>query len=220
MTPWLRVVGATVVLVAGAAVQPSGSAAASFGPGAVYGAPSTRDPSASPAPPTPPTSSSSSSPRGESPSGEPSRADRPDEERDRPGRHEDSPERRHDERERERERDGADDGGAGVVPRKPGRADGGAHDRPDAEDMPGPWDDERAVPEAPDVDTVPAAPTSQAAVPVPSATSGTPEPDTVSATEPVLRILPLGSGLMLIGLGFGLAFVALRMRQRQRSGTS
>ncbi|MFD8518542.1 hypothetical protein [Streptomyces capillispiralis] len=33
------------------------------------------------------------------------------------------------------------------------------------------------------------------------------------AVEPVLRILPLGSGLMLIGLGLGLAFVALRMRQ-------
>jgi hypothetical protein len=49
---------------------------------------------------------------------------------------------------------------------------------------------------------------------VPSATSRAAEPDAVaSSTEPVLRILPLGSGLMLIGLGFGLAFVALRMRQ-------
>ncbi|GAA3300350.1 hypothetical protein GCM10020295_40880 [Streptomyces cinereospinus] len=32
-------------------------------------------------------------------------------------------------------------------------------------------------------------------------------------TEPVLRILPLGSGLVLIGLGLGLAFVALRVRR-------
>ncbi|MGW7238888.1 hypothetical protein [Streptomyces sp. NPDC054804] len=32
-------------------------------------------------------------------------------------------------------------------------------------------------------------------------------------TEPVLHILPLGSGLVLIGLGLGLAFVALRVRR-------
>ncbi|MFI7401514.1 hypothetical protein ACIBW9_13730 [Streptomyces sp. NPDC049541] len=31
--------------------------------------------------------------------------------------------------------------------------------------------------------------------------------------EPVLRILPLGSGLVLIGLGLGLAFIGLRMRR-------
>ncbi|MFJ9345229.1 hypothetical protein [Streptomyces sp. NPDC101237] len=33
------------------------------------------------------------------------------------------------------------------------------------------------------------------------------------ASEPVLHILPLGSGLILIGLGLGLAFVALRVRR-------
>ncbi|MEU0968052.1 hypothetical protein ABZ357_22390 [Streptomyces sp. NPDC005917] len=33
------------------------------------------------------------------------------------------------------------------------------------------------------------------------------------ASEPVLHILPLGSGLVLIGLGFGLAFIALRLRR-------
>jgi hypothetical protein len=32
-------------------------------------------------------------------------------------------------------------------------------------------------------------------------------------TEPVLRILPLGSGLVLIGLGLGLAILALRVRR-------
>jgi hypothetical protein len=31
--------------------------------------------------------------------------------------------------------------------------------------------------------------------------------------EPVLRVLPLGSGLVLIGLGLGLAFVGLRLRR-------
>lgn len=33
------------------------------------------------------------------------------------------------------------------------------------------------------------------------------------APEPVLRIVPLGSGLILIGLGLGLAFLALRIRR-------
>jgi hypothetical protein len=32
-------------------------------------------------------------------------------------------------------------------------------------------------------------------------------------TDPVLRILPLGSGLILIGLGLGLAFIGLRVRR-------
>ncbi|MER5749322.1 hypothetical protein [Streptomyces sp. NPDC002088] len=33
------------------------------------------------------------------------------------------------------------------------------------------------------------------------------------SAEPELQILPLGSGLVLIGLGFGLAFVGLRLRR-------
>ncbi|MEV5840983.1 hypothetical protein AB0M32_03320 [Streptomyces sp. NPDC051985] len=33
------------------------------------------------------------------------------------------------------------------------------------------------------------------------------------ASEPVLHVLPLGSGLVLIGLGLGLAFVGLRVRR-------
>ncbi|MFJ3305983.1 hypothetical protein ACIPSA_23200 [Streptomyces sp. NPDC086549] len=38
--------------------------------------------------------------------------------------------------------------------------------------------------------------------------------DTAGApAEPVLQILPLGTGLVLIGLGLGLAFVALRVRR-------
>ncbi|TGZ16781.1 hypothetical protein DV517_17540 [Streptomyces sp. S816] len=34
-----------------------------------------------------------------------------------------------------------------------------------------------------------------------------------NASEPTLRILPLGSGLVLIGLGLGLAFLGLRLRR-------
>jgi hypothetical protein len=33
---------------------------------------------------------------------------------------------------------------------------------------------------------------------------------------PALRVLPLGSGLVLIGLGLALAFVGLRLRQDRR----
>ncbi|NEA62738.1 hypothetical protein [Streptomyces sp. SID12488] len=42
-------------------------------------------------------------------------------------------------------------------------------------------------------------------------------PGTVSGTVsgPVLRILPLGSGLVLIGLGLGLALLTLRLRVRR-----
>ena len=35
----------------------------------------------------------------------------------------------------------------------------------------------------------------------------------VAPAEPVLRVLPLGSGLVLIGLGLGLAFIGLRLRR-------
>jgi hypothetical protein len=35
----------------------------------------------------------------------------------------------------------------------------------------------------------------------------------VPPAEPVLRVLPLGSGLVLIGLGLGLAFIGLRLRR-------
>ncbi len=35
----------------------------------------------------------------------------------------------------------------------------------------------------------------------------------VRDSEPVLQVLPLGSGLVLIGLGLGLAFLALRTRR-------
>ncbi|CAL9483554.1 hypothetical protein SUDANB6_03090 [Streptomyces sp. enrichment culture] len=35
--------------------------------------------------------------------------------------------------------------------------------------------------------------------------------------EPALRILPLGSGLVLIGLGLGLGLFALRLRRSQRA---
>jgi hypothetical protein len=59
----------------------------------------------------------------------------------------------------------------------------------------------------------------QAAGVVPSAT---PSADTAgqdvarkqdSSSDPALRLLPLGSGMILVGLGLGLAFVGLRVRR-------
>jgi len=50
-----------------------------------------------------------------------------------------------------------------------------------------------------------------------SAEAAVASPDAVagsgSGVEPVKRIVPLGSGLVLIGLGFGLAFLGLRLRR-------
>ncbi|MFE5816027.1 hypothetical protein ACFQ6S_21880 [Streptomyces sp. NPDC056479] len=40
-----------------------------------------------------------------------------------------------------------------------------------------------------------------------------PAPRADGPAEPVLELLPLGSGLVLIGLGLGLAFVGLRLRR-------
>ncbi|MEU6222352.1 hypothetical protein [Streptomyces sp. NPDC047042] len=62
--------------------------------------------------------------------------------------------------------------------------------------------------------------TDGAADPVPVPTSVPDEPGDPAALPgavygPVLRILPLGSGLVLIGLGLGLAFLALRLRARR-----
>jgi hypothetical protein len=56
------------------------------------------------------------------------------------------------------------------------------------------------------------------AVPEPSAQTEQPVREAAAARAerpvgPVLRILPLGSGLVLIGLGLGLAFFALRLRR-------
>jgi hypothetical protein len=51
---------------------------------------------------------------------------------------------------------------------------------------------------------------------VPSAPAEQPVREAATAEQPggpVLRILPLGSGLVLIGLGLGLAFVGLRLRR-------
>ncbi|GAA0288698.1 hypothetical protein ACKI1I_02650 [Streptomyces turgidiscabies] len=55
-------------------------------------------------------------------------------------------------------------------------------------------------------------------VPVPTAVPDEPGGATAlpaAASEPVLRILPLGGGLVLLGLGLGLVLLALRLRVRR-----
>ncbi|MER7720495.1 hypothetical protein ABTX99_26725 [Streptomyces flaveolus] len=56
-----------------------------------------------------------------------------------------------------------------------------------------------------------------ATAPPATATAPRPEPTSAARTEgaagPVLKVLPLGSGLVLVGLGLALAFVALRLRR-------
>ncbi|MFF7854510.1 hypothetical protein [Streptomyces sp. NPDC007904] len=139
-----------------------------------------------------------------SPSAEPSRAgSRPGEGRERPGRRRapgDDPrdtadrERRHGRGEADARTRKPDVAGVGTFPDVPRREDGDAGtERPGRDGAAS-----QAVP-------VPSAPSRAA---VPDAAAGAERP-----VEPVLRILPLGSGLVLIGLGLGLAFVALRMRQ-------
>ncbi|MGW3493193.1 hypothetical protein [Streptomyces sp. NPDC001020] len=47
---------------------------------------------------------------------------------------------------------------------------------------------------------------------VPPKGSATPARRT-TASKPTLEVLPLGSGLILVGLGLGLALLALRLRR-------
>ncbi|MFI0503406.1 hypothetical protein ACH3WN_11130 [Streptomyces albogriseolus] len=224
MTPWLRTLGATLVLGAGAVLLPCVPFAGPPGAaGAAHGAERTppgsdasdrthavsRSPSAPASPSRPPSPSASRSGSG------------PGEGRDRPGRPETA---REEFREARKEfRDTREESRDTAPPRR-GRAeeDGTGHreksGRPDGDGVRRP--DARLDASAPAGDSGGAAPSesdSSAAAPAPATSSRAAEPDTVAGTavEPVLRILPLGSGLVLIGLGFALAFLGLRMRQER-----
>ncbi|MFD5493517.1 hypothetical protein ACFYY3_15715 [Streptomyces sp. NPDC001812] len=88
--------------------------------------------------------------------------------------------------------------GTGVLPEASGAANTAAGTR---------------VPEEGDVGATRRAPESGEAVPLPSGASQSPASNTTTGAEPKVRILPLGSGLVLMGLGLGLAFVGLRLRR-------
>ncbi|QTD99751.1 hypothetical protein [Streptomyces cyanogenus] len=114
---------------------------------------------------------------------------------------------------------------AGEGRMRPGRPDGpateveGDDDPPLATPVAQPEDqEEQAEPEQAETAQIPSA--SSSPQEAGSAPAGRPEqpvrqaaPQGEAATEPVLRLLPLGSGLVLIGLGLGLALLGLRLRR-------
>ncbi|WSM41065.1 hypothetical protein OIE80_17175 [Streptomyces cellulosae] len=218
VTPWLRTLGATLVLGAGAVLLPYGPLGGPPGAaGVAYGAertpgpdPSERARAASRSPSAPASPSRSASPSAtRSGSGQ-------GEGRDRPGRQE-TP--RQEPRDTQPPRHGrAEEEGSG--PRETaGRPDGDGVRRPDARlDASTRAEDDTAEhsPAGSD-DVAPSEPASSAAAPATASSSRTAEPDAVAGTavQPMLRILPLGSGLILMGLGFALAFLGLRMRQER-----
>ncbi|MFF1484823.1 hypothetical protein ACIGZH_04550 [Streptomyces sp. NPDC058319] len=100
--------------------------------------------------------------------------------------------------------------------RRPGRAhrhEGGVKDG----DRRPPWQDGEGRRDASSPGTPTAASRSPGASAAPlasaSARPSAPRQPGGTAAGPVLEMLPLGSGLVLIGLGLGLAFIALRVRR-------
>lgn len=199
MTPWLRallrVTGLLIVL--GAAVlcggslsahealpTPSGATVSPHEPPALPSASLPASPSDSPDSSFPTSSSSASPPTPPSPSSSPSAE---------PSRHRNRwPETR-------RERPG----------RPPWWRTEAGPEEDDGRTAP---EDLRGSPE-----TAPSSLSPQQAAPLTSGPSDGSASETApragTGTEPMLRMLPLGSGLILIGLGLGLAFIALRLRR-------
>ncbi|MGW3358248.1 hypothetical protein ACWDFL_22890 [Streptomyces bungoensis] len=195
MAPWLRPTlrRGRLLLVIAAAVPVFGTAPA-------YGAEAAPAPHGSPAPPArtavpaSPAALASASPAASlSPSraAEPSRAgSRAGEGRMRPGRP-DGP---------AAEEEGDDDSGTVTGASHPGDPEAGYPEEPETAGSAA----ASATPEEAGLDP--------ARSPEPSTTPGTARQGQ-EAAEPALRILPLGTGLVLIGLGLGLAFVGLRVRR-------
>ncbi|MES4886921.1 hypothetical protein [Streptomyces sp. NPDC096012] len=104
-------------------------------------------------------------------------------------------------------RPGRPDGVQGDDDTVPGEApgtDAGQPDEPETADAPD--GTSGTLPPAEEAGLDPASPTTPTGAEQPVQQGGAP-------AEPVLQILPLGSGLMLIGLGLGLAFLGLRLRR-------
>ncbi|WP_153540368.1 hypothetical protein [Streptomyces sp. RB17] len=106
---------------------------------------------------------------------------------------------------------------AGEGRMRPGRPDGPAADMEgDDHPMPtqAPGTGQAEEPETTDLPT--ATPTASTTTPDEAGLNHPPAQNTNQsgqASEPVMQILPLGSGLILIGLGLALAFLGLRLRK-------
>ncbi|MET7573572.1 hypothetical protein ABZT04_34530 [Streptomyces sp. NPDC005492] len=202
MTPWLRTTGLLLVLGTGAVVNPYGGpsaygveagAAGTAGGGHVEATPpasasaSPLRPASGPDPAHAPTHVPAHA------SAEPSRAgSRAGEGRERPGRSAE-PTKNED----EDEGGGTSEDPAGLEADE--GDEGGRSAGPVAADSASPQETAQVTGQKPGVTPSP-----------PAHQSVTHAED---PTEPVLRILPLGSGLVLIGLGLGLAFIGLRVRR-------
>ncbi|MDQ0749844.1 hypothetical protein QF034_004075 [Streptomyces africanus] len=104
-------------------------------------------------------------------------------------------------------------GGAFAAPSDPGEPSRAGSRAGEGRQRPGRPEEERGAGEATAAPEEP-----RETVPEPSAATEQPVREATAARAdrpvgPVLRILPLGSGLVLIGLGLGLAFFALRLRR-------
>ncbi|XUL89438.1 hypothetical protein ACQ86D_24660 [Streptomyces galilaeus] len=194
MTPWLRTAGLLLVLGTGSVVNPcggvpaygvgTGSTGGAGGGRAAVTAPASTSPSATALKPASGPDHHEQAPAHAS--AEPSRAgSQAGEGRERPGRTA-QPSAEEDE-------NGADDGDTA----EPTADEDGASAVPTPADSASPSQEAALVPSSP-----PLQPVHQ------TVTHAEDDP-----TEPVLRILPLGSGLILIGLGLGLAFIGLRVRR-------
>ncbi|MEU2712865.1 hypothetical protein [Streptomyces sp. NPDC007205] len=107
---------------------------------------------------------------------------------------------------------------AGEGRMRPGRPDGPAAEvEGDDDPVPPPRTSDSGRPEEPETADLPAATPSaaphEAGLDPARAPARNAAQQNENTTEPVLQILPLGSGLVLIGLGLALAFLALRLRR-------
>ncbi len=105
--------------------------------------------------------------------------------------------------------------GAGEAKLHPGRHDGPwAQVEGDEDSVPGSAAAQPAEPETAETPTASRPPEEAGLDPTPGQSADqNAARQSENASEPTLRILPLGSGLVLIGLGLGLAFLGLRLRR-------
>jgi len=221
VTPWLRLThhSLRLLVVLVAALPAYGAATAYAGPGTTHSSTPTA-PS-----PSPPSSPSPSGHAGSS--GDPARPahDHQDGPGHEPGHEHDGPAAGDPPRPTHAPRPSASSNhppsgepsragsGAGEGRMRPGRADGPWAEVEGDDDPVGSAAAEPAEPETAEPPTSAVSPPPRDAGLDPTGAPREAARQSEDASEPELRILPLGSGLVLIGLGLGLAFLGLRLRR-------